>query len=256
MNVRLAAQTLSSSVANAIEFLDKSFKLPALPNSNGTIQFISTIDKLFDMLNSRNPLGNGYKTPVKLDNKSVWEEIFTSSAHYLLSLKTKATPPQFLSTTQRKTFIIGFVACVKSTICMATEMVSAPTNHFKYLLTYKFSQDHIQLLFSCIRSKGGWNNNPNCLQMKYALRKMLMRNAITTSTSQDVIQSFPCFISENTTRKLRAKLKKRPQNKTIPLFMLQNLDQEQHSEFVSNVLYYITGYIISQIINRTSMPIM
>ena len=181
-------------------------------------------------------------------------KIFTSSAHYLLSLKTKATPPQFLSTTQRKTFIIGFVACVKSTICMATEMVSAPTNPFKYLLTYKFSQDHIELLFSCIRSKGGWNNNPNCLQMKYALRKMLMRNAITASTSQDVIQSFPCFISENITRKLRVKLKKRPQNKTIPLFMLRNLDQEQHSEFVSNVLYYITGYIISQIINRTSCP--
>ena len=81
MNVRLAAQTLSSSVANAIEFLDKSFKLPAFLNSNGTVQFIRTIDKLFDMLNSRNPLGNGYKTPLKLDNKSVWEEIFTSSAH-------------------------------------------------------------------------------------------------------------------------------------------------------------------------------
>ena len=39
MNVRLAAQTLSSSVANAIEFLDESFKLPAFQNSNGTVEF-------------------------------------------------------------------------------------------------------------------------------------------------------------------------------------------------------------------------
>ncbi len=89
---------------------------------------------------------------------------------------------------------------------MATEMLSPPTDPFRYLLTCKFPQDHIELLFSCIRSRGGWNNNPNCLQMKYALRKMFIRNAITASknancvTSQDVIQSSPCFISENTTK--------------------------------------------------------
>ena len=130
---------------------------------------LRTIDKLFNILNSRNPFANGYKTPLKLDNKSVWEEIFTSSAHYLLSLKTNATRSQFLSTTQRKTFIIGFVACIKSTMCMATKNLSAVIDPFKYLLTYKFSQDHLELLFSCITSRGGWNNNPHCLQMKYAL---------------------------------------------------------------------------------------
>ena len=47
-------------------------------------------------------------------------------------------------------------------------------NPFKYLLTYKFSQDRLELLFSCIRSKGGWNNNPNVLQLKYAIRNMLL----------------------------------------------------------------------------------
>ena len=268
MNVRLAAQTLSSSVANAIEFLDKSFKLPAFLNSNGTVQFIRIIDKLFDMLNSRNPLGNGYKTPLKLDNKSVWEEIFTSSAHYLLSLKTNATPPQFLSTTQRKTFIIGFVACVKSTICMATKMLSAPTDPFKCLLTYKFSQDHIELLFSCIRSRGGWNNNPNCLQMKYALRKMLMRkmlmrNAITASKNANCVDFTECntIIPLFHKRKHNKEAESKPEETTTQQedspemdFMLRNLDQEQHSEFVSNVLYYIAGYIISQVINNTSCP--
>ena len=33
MNVRLAAQTLSSSLANAVEFLDKSMKLPSFRNA-------------------------------------------------------------------------------------------------------------------------------------------------------------------------------------------------------------------------------
>ena len=44
MNVRLAAQTLSSSVADVIEFLDKSTHLPSFCDSHGTVKFIRTID--------------------------------------------------------------------------------------------------------------------------------------------------------------------------------------------------------------------
>ena len=258
MNVRLAAQTLSSSVANAIEFLDNALKLSAFRNSNGIVGFIRTIDKLFDMLNSRNPLGNGYKTPLKLENRSTWEVIFTSSAHYLLSLKTNETPPQLLSMSKRKTFIIGFVACIKSTISMATEMFSIP-KPFKYLLTYKFSQDHIELLFSCIRSRGGWNNNPNCLQMKYALRKMMMRNAITASQNANCVDFtgsngiIPVFHKrKHNSDDSQAEITTVQENSPEINHMLEHLDQEQHSEFVSNVLYYIAGYIVSQMINKIS----
>ena len=55
-----------------------------------------------------------------------------------------------------------------------------------------YSQDHLELLFSCIRSKGGWNNNPNCLQLKYALRKMLMQNAITASKNANSVNFTGC----------------------------------------------------------------
>ena len=192
MNVRLAAQTLSSSVANAIEFLDVSAKHPSFCDSQGTVKFIRTIDQLFDMLNSRNPIGKGFKTPLRLQSKDTWQEIFSTTAKYLLSLKTNTSPTQLLSTTARKTFIIGFVTCIKSTISMATQMLCAPTNPFKYLLTYKFSQDHIELLFSCTRARGGWNNNPNCLQFKYALRKMLIRNAITASKNANCVDFTGC----------------------------------------------------------------
>jgi hypothetical protein len=37
MNVKLAAQTLSLSVADAIEFLDSSMKLTEFCNSRGTV---------------------------------------------------------------------------------------------------------------------------------------------------------------------------------------------------------------------------
>ena len=88
MNVRLAAQTLSSSVADAIEFLNLSMKLPEFQDSEATVTFTRTIDRLFDILNSRNPVGKGYKQPLRLQSKAIWESMLKSTAKYLLTLKT------------------------------------------------------------------------------------------------------------------------------------------------------------------------
>ena len=43
INVRLAAQTLSSSVADAIEFLDVSMNLPLFKNSQATVNSASSL---------------------------------------------------------------------------------------------------------------------------------------------------------------------------------------------------------------------
>ena len=146
------------------------------------------------MLNSRSPIGKGSKKPLKPCDKEKWQSDFSSIAEYLLKLQTNTPQPQLLSQTKRKTFIIGFIACIKSTISMANQMFDLATKPkpFNYLLTYKYSQDHLELLFSCIRSRGGWNNNPNCLQLKYALRKMLMRNAITASKNANCVDFTGC----------------------------------------------------------------
>jgi hypothetical protein len=112
---------------------------------------------------------------------------------------------------------------------------------FNYLLTYKYSQDHLELLFSCIRSRGGWNNNPNGLQMKYALRKM--QNAITASKNANCIDFTGCsnIIPIFHTRKHQKKTsEEQTQNKEgssnsseeneINL-MYEHLAFQEHSEF-------------------------
>ena len=266
MNVRLAAQTLSSSVADAIDFLNVSMKLQQFQNSDGTVKFIRMIDRLFDILNSRNPLGKGYKKPLRPSSKDTWEEILRSTASYLLGLKSNTENKQPLSKHPRKTFVIGFVAAIKSTIEMANEMFMSTINPFKYLLTYKYSQDHIELLFSCIRARGGWNNNPNCLQFKYAMRKMLLRNAITASKNANC-QSFsgvashtiiPFFHSRkhkaplnnpieadvNTADKVHSALQNTPEE----IMMLEHFNTTTTSEFLANVLFYIGGYVVSKLV--------
>lgn len=37
------------------------------------------------------------------------------------------------------------------------------------------------MFFSCLRSRGGGNDNPNALQFRYTLRKLLYRNTVQPS---------------------------------------------------------------------------
>ena len=74
MNVALAAQTLSSSVADAIDFLALSMKLKEFQDSQPTVKFIRTIDRLFNLLNSRNPLGKGFKQPLRPEIRETWDK--------------------------------------------------------------------------------------------------------------------------------------------------------------------------------------
>ena len=72
MNVRIAAQTLSSSVASTIDFLQEQTDLPEFKGSEPTTHFINQVDMIFDILNSRNPFAKGHKAPVTKENLSLY----------------------------------------------------------------------------------------------------------------------------------------------------------------------------------------
>lgn len=52
----------------------------------------------------------------------------------------------------------------------------------KYLQTYKISQDHLELFFCAIRSRGGWCPNPTAAQFVNAYKQLLIPYEIKTST--------------------------------------------------------------------------
>ena len=52
-----------------------------------------------------------------------------------------------LSQHRRKNFIIGFVSLAKSILSIAEELLFRSDNPYKYLLTYKLSQDHLEMFF-------------------------------------------------------------------------------------------------------------
>ena len=178
MKVKIAAQTLSSSVADALEFLMCAGH-PSFEDAAGTIKFIRAIDKVFDILNSRTPFSKGYKQAIRLSSENYIIDSLDSITEYLLSLRTLSG--QRLIDHRRKTFVIGFIIAAKGVVELSKKLLRRCENPFAYILTYKFSQDHIELLFSTIRGRNGFNNNPNVQQFKSSLRSNLMRVSLIGS---------------------------------------------------------------------------
>ena len=255
MKVKLAAQTLSSSVADALEYLQNDAKHENFKNCSGTIEFIRHIDRLFDILNSRHPMMKGFKSPISKANLEMLKTLIPDISKYFLTLLDNQNQPLIYH--RRKTFIIGFVSTAKALLQISEELLYRQENSFSYVLTYKFSQDHIELLFSCIRSRGGFNNNPNILQFKTALKQILMRNSILASNKANVL----CFESENQGSIFSFKNSKRrtPVSEMFDSQLHSTTNTENDEEILkvfqsteismvtSNVLYYIAGFIVRSI---------
>ena len=143
--MKLAAQVFSSSVADALENCNTQLHLPQFRGCEETVEFLRTIDAAFDVLNSRNPLGKGYKAPMRTSNKDRAEKILLKAQKSLLELKDQQGKP--LHAGKRKTCVIA-ASCI-SVWNVFQEAVCAPNAQCHYLLTYKLSQDHLELFFSC-----------------------------------------------------------------------------------------------------------
>lgn len=78
MTVRLAAQTLSSGVAETIKYLQKC-GISEFKNSHATVEFMRTLDRAFDIINWRNLFGKCFKAPMKLSNLKYFENTFSKT---------------------------------------------------------------------------------------------------------------------------------------------------------------------------------
>ena len=67
---------------------------------------------------------------------------------------------------------------IKSTKEIFHCLVETKDAPLKYLLTYKMSQDHLELFFGAVRSAGGFNNNPTAQQFTAAYKRLLLRSHI------------------------------------------------------------------------------
>ena len=98
---------------------------------------------------------------------------------------------------KRKTGFLGFLDSVSG---MAEDLVCGENPILKYILTYKMSQDHLELFFGPVRAAGVWNNNPTALQFRSAYKQLLIRHDITGGRGNCIPQDDTEMLSDGDDR--------------------------------------------------------
>ena len=233
MKVKLAAQTFSSSVAQAINFLRDEKCLPQFQKSQSTTNFINIIDELFDVCNSSNPIGKYRKAPICESNLESKIEFLQMASSYLKNLKGADGVNMYKA--NKKQGFLGFMITISSLIGLARRLLIQLNQ--RYFLTYKISQDHLETFFSQIRNSNGFNNNPNCLSFRYALRKNMLKNGIKPSAKANCIDQSEQY-QDKMAQKLHAKKSKNPTNLQALVDVISN-----PSIVHDDINFYLAGFI-------------
>jgi len=121
MKVNIVAQTLSSSVADALEFCRDELCLSESADCRATVRYNRVINRTFDLLNSRNPVAKGYKAPMKLANENFWRTFINKAKSYPWELKL--ANGDRVCASNRKTGVIGLIACLSSFAALFDKLI-------------------------------------------------------------------------------------------------------------------------------------
>ena len=148
------------------------------------------------------------------------------------------------------------------------ERLVKKANTLKYLLTYKLSQDHLELFFSAIRSRGGWNNNPSVVHFKAAWQRLLCHQQLKEVGTGNCVSQDSCRILSISSRidrhqplditTLAANQSNASNDDDLQLPVLFDHDYvldgigDIHilSLYVENVVTYIAGFVVRSIKKR------
>ena len=174
MKVNLAAQIMSSTVANALE--EKSG-----PHVWATVKFIRMVNKWFDILNSRNLLEAQRKrnpdiAPISsvddprlnwlmeefLPYFSEWEREVDTFYPHLPKSERAAKQLSHQTLTGLKLTTKSIVACTKFLLNQGAQ----------FIMTDHFNQDPLERHFSHYRQKGGANENPSVFEVCHLINQV------------------------------------------------------------------------------------
>ena len=250
MKVKLAAQSFSESVADALQFCNEILKLEQFSNCGPTVDFIKRFNSLFDIMNSRNLNAFGYKKPLNPSNIESVKLFLENMLNYINKLKMDTS---YVIQTNRKTGFLGFLLCIKSILFLYEEYVT--TKKLNFLCTYKLSQDHLEIFFGAIRAKGGFNNNPTASQFQAAYKRMLVHGQLKHLTTGNCIPLMelniltctkPEVAINNTTdhNRMTEDQPSLESDLVVPNDHDYLADPTRLTEFSRNVIIYIAGFVI------------
>lgn len=186
MCVRVASETMSNSTADAIDLL-RSNGVPGFENSEPTTKYLRMVNNSFDILNSKHDDALRFKRSISKNTKDEYFAFFDEAIEYFQGLKLTANSKKTIIQTRSKTPFFGFILDLNNFRSFYYDYVESSILYS--IPTFRFSQDHLELLFACIRSMFGCNDNPSPRHLESAWRKLLGQHQITASKSANCIEN-------------------------------------------------------------------
>lgn len=210
MNVRLAAQTISNSVADVLEQLQKD-NYEEFKNAGATTEFLRNFNNIFDVMNcseSTHP-ATEYKQPISEETEYFIFQFLETMRTYIQNLEIEV---QTKNCSCRKSILrsraqmgfFGFNVDIISLKGIYNDFVKMGPLEFFYPM--QFSQDHIETFFSLIRNCLGRNDNPNSIEFSGAFRKLLVCHPLTTSHDHNTITNSTGILTTSSRTKKKLKL--------------------------------------------------
>ncbi|XP_039300398.1 uncharacterized protein LOC120355776 [Nilaparvata lugens] len=174
-NVRKAAELLSRTVAKAISYI--------LPGNDHVVDFLTTVNDGFDVLNSRiphhpnNKLKSGYGTSLELQN-SVLNKLHDLCSSARVIGKKNLLP-----------FQVGCMISIRSTQGLFNEM---QLEGYQYLLTSRCNQDVLESFFSQIRGIGRFYDHPLPTTVSQRMKSLLFSKSASAILKTGNCTSEPC----------------------------------------------------------------
>lgn len=181
MNVRLACESISNSVASALEFLDKHLKDPNFVDVAATAEYMRQFNNLFDVMNAKKGhTDNQFKIPFSDKNIARIQANFEKARNYISGLQViENLKKKSILKTDSKTPYFGFYMNTISIVGIYNDYVKP--SHIQEFFAFSISQDHVESFFGCIRQRGGHNCNPTSQQFMSAYRRLLLHNEVISS---------------------------------------------------------------------------
>ena len=172
MRVCLAAQILSHSMAAALKMRMITNELPH--EATATADFAENMDKLFDLLNSRQLKGNKpARCAITPKNRNL---------DNLVHLKDWVSKWEFVGARSQSAIKShsGLQSSISSVLALSRELLQ---EGFQFVCSSSFNQDCVDNFFAGLRSKHGWNENPTPSQFITAFRNSVVLSSLDSCSS-------------------------------------------------------------------------
>ena len=176
LRINLTAQVLSRSIATGVAFLCQTGIFPA--SYMATFKFVQRFDSPFN-INFSTPMAKLYNSFQAPPNYNITSYPFSPWKQKWL----KTLQEMFIKAVENLPCISGYLQTIQALLFFANNTISDEKD-IKFFLSNRLNQDCIENLCDDTKQKkggGGYRNNPDPQEFRYALRQLMGQSVIVHS---------------------------------------------------------------------------